>query len=92
MSSQVIFKISSRFFHLFMYPLIYSNLFVSHISHIVYSYSYLLKVLLSTFTIPEMESERKIILDFGLHLPLDLIWIEFDLNLFNIVLSFNKPF
>ena len=38
------------------------------------------------FTIPEMESERKIILDFGLHLLLDLI------NLFDIVLSFNKSF
>ena len=51
----------------------------------MYSYSYLEKVLLSNSTISEMESERKLILDFGLHLPLDLI------NLFNIVMSFNKP-
>ena len=39
----------------------------------------------SAFTIPEMESERKISLRFGLHLPVFLI------NLFNVMI-FNKSF
>ena len=43
-------------------------------------------MLIPAFTIPEKESERKLVLVFGLHLPLDLI------NLFNIILLFNKSF
>ena len=71
------------FFHLFTYHLFTGACFL-YSTGIVYLYSYLLKVSLSTFTIPEMESERKIILDSGLRLPLDLI------NLFDIVLSFKN--
>ena len=80
----MIFKISSRIFrHLFTYPLIYSSMFVSYIVHISRIRIHPCKrLLLSTCTIPEMESD----FDFRLHLPLDLI------NLFNTVLSFNKSF
>ena len=74
------------FFHLFTYPLIYRSLFVSYVAHIVYSYSYLEKVLLPAFTIPEMESERKISLRFyicRLFWSIYLILCYYSINLCN---------
>ena len=58
--SQVIFKVSVEYFFTYLqkpFCVLYSR-------HILYLYSYLYKVLLPPFTIPEMESERKISLSF----------------------------
>ena len=65
-SSQVIFKVSSRiFFHLFTFPPICRSLFVLDITHIFCICIHICKRYhFPPFTIPEMESERKISLSF----------------------------
>ena len=86
-SSQVIFKVSGRtLLHLFTYQLIYRSLLVSYIAHIMcicihICESYYFPLLLFL----RWKSKEKQVLNFGLHLPLDLI------NFFNIIL-FNKSF
>ena len=80
-------KFPVRFFYLYTYPPIYISLFVSYMTHIFCIRIHICKkVLRPAFTVPEMKSEKKQVLMFVLHLLLYFI------NLFNIILSFNKSF
>ena len=80
-------RFSVRFFYLFTYPPIHKkHVYVLYSTRVLYSYSYLQKVLLPAFTISEMESERKISLSF---------WIKFVAlfdQFFDSVLLVNKSF
>ena len=75
-SSKVILRFSAGIFSLiYLSTYLQKPVCVLHSRHTLYSYSYLQKVLLTAFTIPEMESERKIslwitFLDYICH----LIW------------------
>ena len=81
-------KVSNRFFfHRITYPRIYRSLFVPHIAQVLRICIHIFKryyVLILLFL--RWKVKEKQFLVFGLYLPLDLI------NLFNVVLLFNKPF